>query len=84
MSESNSANADDENSKNSVEETHEKFEEPYSPLGIPLWGWGLILFVIFFLFAIAIYYMTGKKKPTDVSKAQLKATGGIMKTPGAI
>lgn len=64
-------------------------EENYlemSPIDAPIWIWGIIFGIIFFLFVIAIYYASKTNVHGSnpfVSAKQYIASGGIMNTPGA-
>jgi len=71
--------AEQENQKN----RRPPYVYPFDPVGLPEWVWGVILGLLFLLFIVGIYYAT--KGPTpQVSTQQFHATGGIMKTPGAV
>ena len=55
---------------------------------LPIWIWGLIFALLFFLFVISIYHASRGASPKvsvpPISLKQLHTTGGIMKTPGVL
>ena len=62
-----------------------KYVFPYNPSSIPLWVWGILLGMLFFLFVIGIYYATkGNVVGPSISDRQIRVTGGLMNTPGAV
>ncbi len=59
---------------------------PFDPTtGFPVWVWGILLGLLFFLFVIGVYYASKGPGPgPQISARQMRVTGGILKTPGAV
>jgi len=67
------------------QDDREQYVSPYDPTNLPVWVWGVLLGFLFLLFVVGIYYASrASGHAPQVSLKQHRATGGTMKTPGAI
>lgn len=67
------------------QENQNNYVYPFDPTGIPVWGWGIMLALLFLLFIIGVYFASKGTGPgPQISARQMQISGGFFNNPGAL